>query len=149
MLTKGIFSFLYYSILLFRSCRYEVSSCFNRRNNKTSANRSDIINITKTLCQPYPETKPAKKGPTAAPEKFYFTDLKVILLLIIVYKPIDPVPSIMAVTVAKALEFPSKQECVPSSAETAVVINAYGPFTKTPTTINNNIFTPKLTALKC
>ena len=47
---------------------------------------------------------PAKNGPTAA--------------------PIDPVPSIMEVTVARAFAEPRKLGCVPSSAETAVVINA-------------------------
>ena len=47
---------------------------------------------------------PAKNGPTAA--------------------PIDPVPSIMEVTVARAFPEPRKLGCVPSSAETAVVISA-------------------------
>lgn len=63
--------------------------------------------------------------------------------------PIDPVPSMMAVTVAKAFEFPSREECVPNSADTAVVIKAYGPLTKTPTTIRRIMFTPKLAVLKC
>lgn len=48
------------------------------------------------------------------------------------FLPKDPVPSIMAVTVDKALEFACSTELVPNSAATAVVINAYGPFTKIP-----------------
>ena len=63
---------------------------------------------------------PAKNGPTAA--------------------PIDPVPSIMEVTVARAFPEPRKLGCVPSSAETAVVINAYGPFTRRPTARRSIIF---------
>lgn len=65
---------------------------------------SEMSIIKKTYRHPYVDKNPAKKGPTAP--------------------PIDPVPSIMAVTVARASLF-----CilVPRSADTAVVINAYGP----------------------
>ena len=47
-----------------------------------------------------------------------------------------PVPSIMAVTVANAFEEPCNEGWTPRSAETAVVIKAYGPLTIRPT--NNN-----------
>ena len=57
------------------------------------------------------------KGPTAAPKL--------------------PVPSIIAVTVAKALLELFKLLWVPNAADTAVVIRAYGPFTSNPTTARN------------
>ena len=48
--------------------------------------------------------------------------------------PTLPVPSIIPVTVAVNVKSPFKLGCVPKSAETAVVINAYGPLTNAPHT---------------
>ena len=47
--------------------------------------------------------------------------------------PIEPQPSIIAVTVDIRVASPLSDLCCPKSADTAVVIRAYGPFTKEPT----------------
>ncbi|GER49753.1 hypothetical protein STAS_27015, partial [Striga asiatica] len=68
------------------------------------ATNAATISIVKTALQLLPDTYPVSSGPTAA--------------------PIEPVPSIMAVTVAMAREFPCRQLWLPKSVETAVVISA-------------------------
>jgi len=74
------------------------------------ASDMETINMKNTLFHPLVEMYPVSKGPKAAPT--------------------EPVPSIMAETVASAREFPLIASWVPRSVATAVVMREYGPFTK-------------------
>ena len=49
-------------------------------------------------------------------------------------------------TVAKARVEPLSSGCVPKSADTAVVISAYGPLARKPTTNIKNMFMPSFIA---
>ena len=112
---------LYYRIHSREHSRFKI-----RPRNNTD-NKFDAISIQNTLDQ-FELRKPVKNGPRVAPT--------------------EPVPSIMAQTVAMHFSdrLSRRDTLLPlaKSVEIVVVINAYGPFMKNPTRNNMDKLTAKL-----